>query len=67
MKNRNLRDEVKNIVKDKSNVSKVYKGVIGGQPSIEIDEIDPKSVSSYLYNKEEDRDADLAKVESLLK
>lgn len=67
MKNRSLRDEVKNIVKNKENVSKVYRGVIGGQPSIEIAEIEPKSVNSIMYTSEKDRDEDLNELQSLLK
>ena len=67
MKNRTLRDEAKDIVKNKGNVSKVFKDVIGGYPSIEITEKEPKSASSFLYKKEADRDADFAELEAILK
>lgn len=68
MKNDALRNELKEIVGKKANITGLTKDIRGNlKPSIELVEIEPFASVSYLYKNEADRDADFIELEKALK
>jgi hypothetical protein len=66
MKNNALKNDVRELSINKKNISKMSTGIVGDKFSIEVNELEPKSYSSYLYNNKEDRDADLVELNKIL-
>jgi hypothetical protein len=66
MKNRSLNSDLKTILTEPGNISKIRKGGISDF-SIEIEFVMPATFSSYLYyGKKDNRDEDFQKLEELV-
>lgn len=62
-----LKNDLKGILENTSNVASVTKGDVSGF-SIEIEEKEPQSFSSYTYHEDEKlRDADFDELQTLIK
>lgn len=62
-----LKNDLKEILSNPSKIASVEKGTVSGF-SIEIEEKDPQSFSSYTYHEDENlRDADFDELQTLIK
>jgi hypothetical protein len=62
-----LKNDLKNFLKNPNNIGEVRKGEVSGA-SIEVEEKDPQSFSSYTYYENEKlRDADFEELQTLIK
>ena len=62
-----LKNDLKEILENPSNIASVTKGEVSGF-SIEIEEKEPQSFSSYTYHEDEKlRDADFDELQTLIK
>lgn len=62
-----LKNDLKEILSNPSKIASVEKGTVSGF-SIEIEEKDPQSFSSYTYHEDEKlRDADFDELQTLIK
>jgi hypothetical protein len=66
MKNPILAKDIKSFIQNKKNVLNIYKESINLKPSLTIDEKNPLSNTSYIYEEEEERDADLLELKKVL-
>jgi len=62
-----LKNDLRNFLKNPNKIAKVWKGDVSGA-SIEIEETDPQSFSSYTYYENEKlRDEDFEELQTLIK
>jgi hypothetical protein len=62
-----LKNDLKAFLKNPNKIAKVWKGEVSGF-SIEVEETDPQSFSSYTYYEAESmRDADFEELQTLIK
>ena len=64
--NNAMKSEIKAIIKDSSNITSISKGEVNNQPTIEVEEKEPKAFASYLYTNIGNRDVDFALLKTII-